>query len=490
MTSDMLSALYEEFLRIWCHRWLALGVATVVFIGSATYVLSLSKIYEASAQLYVDKDTPLSAATQGVSLVGGSYGGTYVVQKTILDDRYLKPVLLKIRPAARSMDDAAMERALRAFRKKIDINSTGGNGFVEISYDDTNPVRARDVVALLLNQFISANVARNRADLGQALSFLDTQIASYARKLRAADARLAEFARRHPDIAHAGDPNYTSRAAKDVADARSAYMAALAKGGVGGGALEGEISKVRAKLASLRLRYTDKYPDVITAKRQLAQLLAAERESSPRSKQASPGIEAAWAKLVRAQARLRKSEEGPSDGSTLKAQWADLKKKDGILRNNYEEMLSRREATQMSQAIYGTKNSGKYQVTQPATVPALPSGPDRRLYLVLALAGSLAAGLAAAYIVGLVKGTLVAPRELEVKFGLPVAGTVAWEKAWQKKNPNRARARAAAAVVGLVIVAAAGILMVSGTEVFEGNSALRVISQPWLHNPSETPRLK
>jgi hypothetical protein len=45
-----------------------------------------------------------------------------------------------------------------------------------------------------------------------------------------------------------------------------------------------------------------------------------------------------------------------------------------------------------------------------------------------------AAGIGAAYVRAGVKGILVAPRELEEAFQLPVVGTVSWERAWHTRR--------------------------------------------------------
>jgi len=162
--------------------------------------------------------------------------------------------------------------------------------------------------------------------------------------------------------------------------------------------------------------------------------------------------------LAAAQGRLRAAQMGPPP-SPLDAEWADLKKKSEILRNNYEEMLSRREAARMSQAVYADKNSGKYQVTSLPTVPPLPTGPNRRLYLLLAAIVSLGTGVAAAYLRGAINGIFVAPRELEEVFGLPLAGTVSLEKAWRTDGVRRIGKSATALTIAFVFAGTTGGLL-------------------------------
>jgi uncharacterized protein involved in exopolysaccharide biosynthesis len=471
----MFTILFDEMQRIWRYRWLVTAVAALLFAGAAAYIMRLPKIYDSSAQIFVNKETPVSAAAHGVSLVGDNFGSAYVVQRTLLNDDHLKTIVIKRDPHAATMSRAAMASAVAALRAKIRIDPDQGDGFVQIHFQDTDPVRARDTVQLLLDQFITANIARNRRELARAGQFLDQQIVSYAAKSRAADKAVAAFSRAHPTIAQAGGLD-AGEAAGEVASAQAAYSAALMARGPTGARDDSQIAALRARIATLRTEYTDRYPDVVAAKRQLDALLAAPAAVPEPQDGGEPSyISAARGALAAAQARLHLARVGPPP-SPLDAEWADLRKKSTILRANYDEMLSRREAARMSEAVYADKNSGKYQVTSLPTVPPLPIGPNRRLYLLLAAALSLATGIAAAYLRGSINGIFVASRELEEAFGLPVAGTVSLEKAWQTNRRGGAARRltaftSAAAVFGFAGLMAASRCMASPGHLDNGFNA-------------------
>lgn len=475
MAGNMFNILFDELLRIWQYRWLVIGITALLFCSAAAYIMRMPNIYDASAQVYVNKETPVSTAAHGVSLVGDNFGSAYVVQKTLLNDEYLKAILLRTDPRTASMNQVTLLRAISALRARIRIDPDQGDGFVQIHFQDANPVHARDVVQLLLDQFITANISRSRIDLGRASQFLDEQIAAYGEKSRAADAELMTFSRQHPDIARSNLAEQVGDAVDEVASARAAYSAALstkATGGQNGGPSPGdaEVAALRARIAALRTQYTEQYPDVVAAQRQLNALLMAPSGNTP----AAPVLEnqsggsaaarEARGALLAAQARLRRAQQGPPP-SPLDAQWADLKKKSAILRGNYEEMMARREAARLSQAVYADKNSGKYQITAPPTVPPVPSGPNRRLYLLLAGLLSLGTGIGMAYLRGAMNGILVAPRELEEIFGLPVIGTVSLEKAWQTDRRAIAGRNISLAMIGMVagwtgLIVASGIVAV------------------------------
>jgi hypothetical protein len=110
-----------------------------------------------------------------------------------------------------------------------------------------------------------------------------------------------------------------------------------------------------------------------------------------------------------------------------------------VLRNTYQQLLGKRVATQMSQAVYGADGAGKYQVTREPTVPTVPTGPNRALYLALAGLLAVGGGLAAGWLRAATQNIFVSTRELEQAVQLPVIGTLSWEPAWSTRpiRPTR-----------------------------------------------------
>lgn len=460
MAGSIINLLYEEAQRIWRYRWLVVAVALALFTTAAAYIMRLPDVYEVSAQILVNKETTVTAAASDVSLVGSQFGSPYVVQQTMLNDNNLRGILFKINPAAATKQDISND--LSALRNRIRIDGNGEDGFYNIGYSASDPVKAYTVVQLVLDKFISANVSRSTQEIGRAATFLDKQIADYSAKLAVSNRAMLDFRRKHPEVVNTGSPGMTSDAAAEVASARSAYEAALAGGGPRReNPMDGQIASARQRLATLKLQYTDRYPDVVAAQRELDALIAANAAAPAAAPAVSESalVERARSRLAAAQGRLRRAEQGPA-ASQLDSEWADLRKSNELLRNNYEQMLSRREAARMSQSIYSDKNSGKYQVTSPPVMPIRPSGPDRKLFLIMAAAVALGGGIAAAYLLGAINGIFVAPRELEEAFGLPVAGTVSLERTWQTDSSSRRNLTAMTLLVGVMAAAAAGMVTI------------------------------
>lgn len=452
MVGALIALIRDEARRIWCYKWLGLATSALIFCAGAVYVLRAPDVYDAWGQIFVNKQTPVAAAAEGVSLVGANYGSPYVVAKTMLNDQNLELVVRRLDPAAATLTKLQMTRAVTALRSQITVPPDQGDGFFELHIRDSNPARARRVVQVLLDEFISRNLSRSQRELAQAGKFLDDQIASYETMLAASQVKIAAFRQAHPIVAATPLPPAFDPTASDLPAARAAYETALAQSTTPAAARPSaaadRVYALQAKLAALRIQYTDQHPDVVSTKRQLADAVA-ERDEELRqatlapaatpTATANPALEAARRRLQEAQrAATPRQVAAPVVPPNLQSEWAELQRNDEALRIAYQQLIGRREGARMSEAVYGADGSGKYQITRRPTVPDFPIAPNRRLLMALAAVVAVGGGLGAAYVVAAVKGVFVSPRELENAFQLPVIGTVAWEPAWSTKPGLRA----------------------------------------------------
>jgi uncharacterized protein involved in exopolysaccharide biosynthesis len=440
MVGAVITLLCDEARKIWCYRWFAGATALLIFVLGAVYVLRMPDVYAASGQIYVNRETPLTAAAEGVSLVGPQYGSPYVIQKTLLNDANLETVVRQLNPAAGAMSKQQLAREVARLRGRIHVAPDQGDGFVEFMFADPDPARAQRAAELLLEQFIAKNLDRSRTDLERAGRFLDGQIADYEAKLMTSQAQLADFRRRNPIVDASplmpvqSPPDYSALLARETP--ATAAPSGPSPAAVRAAAAAERVNQLEAKLAGLRTTYTEQYPDVAAARRQLADAVALRDAEMARAAAEAPPV-AAVAEAAPARRYtpppiryVPQQPVMPVIPPAIAAEWAELRRKDEVLRGAYEALVARREATRMSQAVYGPEG-GKYQVTREPVRPLFPIGPNRTLYLALVAVLSAAGGLGAGYLRAAINGIFVAPRELENAFQLPVVGTVSWEPAWR-----------------------------------------------------------
>lgn len=434
MIGALIAQVRDGVRRIWCFKWLAFWVAVVLVAIGAPVVMGLPKVYEAWAQIYVAKETPLGSAAQGVSLVGQGYGDPYVVEKTLLNDESLKALLYRLDPAARGLSPGRTALAVQALKGKIRVSPSVDDGFFELHVVDNDPVRARNTVQWLIDEFMSRNLARNQDALRDATRFLDQQMAIYRQMLGQSKIRLETFRAQHPGVAAIAPSMTITPSSGGQMVTQSAGPAAPHPATIMLAQANERLAALDNKLAALRSEYTDEHPDVVAARRQQAVALAQRAEIALRAPPAASSAAIRRFQGVSGGA----ARAGPTASPQAQSEWADLNRSDLMLRTNYDQLAARREAARLSQAAYGD-GSGKYQITRPPTAPQLPTGPKRKLYLAAVLALACVGGIASAFVYAAMKGIFVSPRELELILGLPVAGTVSWEPAWSTKRSKRRR---------------------------------------------------
>src|SRR5439155_16335212 len=190
------------------------------------------------------------------------------------------------------------EGLLRGLATTIVIDAVTPN-LLAISYRAADPQRAKNVVQALLTIFAERTTGNSRKEMDSAQQFLHGEIPSYQEKLRAADARRAELIRQYPDQlpvdkngnrldqAQANATQLALHLSDAIAnrDSLQKQLASvppmlsvdrgpqvLVDASQGAASTPKTLDQARRNLASLRLKYTEEYPDVIAARRQVAQL--------------------------------------------------------------------------------------------------------------------------------------------------------------------------------------------------------------------------
>src|SRR5438477_8375411 len=149
MIGALIAQLLDEARRLWYYKWLGLAAAGLIFLIVTSYALTVPNVYEAWAQIYVSKQTPVAAAASGASLVGDNYGSPYFVEKTLLHEDNLEKVALKLDPSLRRASKLELAGVVMSLSRHIHVIDQG-DGFFEFHFRDQDPVRARTVVELIL----------------------------------------------------------------------------------------------------------------------------------------------------------------------------------------------------------------------------------------------------------------------------------------------------------------------------------------------------
>ena len=206
------------------------------------------------------------------------------------------------------------------------------------------------------------------------------------------------------------------------------------------------LQELRRNLDNLRLKYTENHPDVKAARQAIAQLQAeAAKNGSPdkagsptaKSEVANPVYDQVNVKLVDAEAAVA-SVQRRLDNAVAAQEWVekatksapevllqveDMDRDYGILKRNYQELVARRQATDIANAADTKTEKIQFRIVDPPQVPVLPAAPNRAAYVTIVLVFGLGAGLAVPLALTQLDRSFATISQLR-SLGVPILGSV------------------------------------------------------------------
>lgn len=219
--------------------------------------------------------------------------------------------------------------------------------------------------------------------------------------------------------------------------------------------LNARIEDQQKQLDTLKSRFTDQHPDVVAANRALADLQKqyAEAQAKLASGKGDDGVDGVkpvkttvpntvyeqiklrlveidssistlQRRLDAADSEAKRFEQLANSAPTVEAELATLNRDYGVIRKNYDELISRREAAKLADAVETTGEKIQFRIVDPPQIPSVPSGPPRLLFMSAVLVGSLAAGVVVAFLMSQLDDTFFSLSSLRESIGLPVLGGI------------------------------------------------------------------
>lgn len=457
-----MNGIYDEILvglhSVWKRRWLALAIAWGVALAGWLVVSMIPARYESQAKIVVQSST-LLPETVGITSTDRAQA-VEQVRQTLTSAVNLQKVVraTDLGKNARSEDEVAAIAS--GLSKKIEITAKQDNLF-EIAAEAREPRLARQIVQKMIDLFIDGSLSGGRIETGQALKFLDQQIATRSQQLAEAEAKRAGFQSKFAAVLPgAGTIDQRLDAARaemaridgDLAAAQSALAAVNGQmaatpaqtrtpGQVVTGGGDGRAAAIRAQIADGAARgWTDNHPDMIALRQQLARTpdssggsrtIAGTTSPNPmylslRSMQAEKQAvaNALAARKSALQAQINSVVANQASNPALAAEQTEVERNYTVLKAQYDKLLADREEVRLRGQAQSLGNSVKISVIDPPSAPSAPAAPNRPLLLTLVLLVAAAAGAGAAFALGQLKRTFATAPRLAAASGLPVLGSI------------------------------------------------------------------
>jgi polysaccharide chain length determinant protein (PEP-CTERM system associated) len=499
---ELINQLMSGLKGIWKYRWYAISVMWLVATVGWIKVATMPDDYQTTARVFVDTQSILKPLLAGMTSVPNVEQQVSIMSRTLLSRPNVERVMRMVDLDINAKTPRDQERTLDDLMGKIKIGGTGTDDIYTITYSNRNPRLVRDVVQSLLTIFLEGSFKGKNGESRKAVQFIDDQIKAYETKLIAAENSVKEFKRKNTGLLPRQGTDYAGQleestdalnAAKlelvEAQQARNAIAAqingdepildtGIGTANVDNPELDGRISALNKNLDMLRMQYTELHPDIIAAKRLVAQLQARKIEeaklkpSSDPGKNYSPMLQqlkvaqaAAEAKVASIAARvqeynarherlLAQANMVPEVESAL----AQLNRDYLINKENYEKLVGRREAAKLSGDLSSNTDMMTFKIIDPPTVPLTPVGPNRLLLFSLVLVGALLTGVATALLISQIRPTFLSPSELRDRTGLPVLGTVSMNWTAGEKIKRKRGTYAFGAALSTLFMAYGGVL--------------------------------
>ncbi|HET7260310.1 MAG TPA: XrtA system polysaccharide chain length determinant [Casimicrobiaceae bacterium] len=472
--------LYQQILNLargmWHRRWVGLAVAWVVAAVAFAVVSRIPEKYEASARVYVDTESLLRPLLAGLAIQPNLDQQVALMSRTLISRPNVEKLVRMADLDLHVTNNAEREELVDHITRTIQLGGNVSSNLYVISYRDEDPARAKKVVQSLLQIFVESSLGNKQEDTQTAVKFLNDQIASYEKTLKATEDKIKDFKLKYMGLTGAGEgQDYFARAAalntqidqakidlKSAEDARDAYKQQLQgtapvylpdqSGSQSTGAtpdLDGRIDALKRDLDGLLRKYTDQHPDVIATKRLITQLedqrrsiLDARAKAAGGQKQqvavaedpvyqqlkislanADAAVASARAKLSGLEGQRSHMQSQAKLVPEIQAQYTQLTRDYEIQKRTYDNLVSRRESANMGKDVQDT-GGAQFRVIDPPRVSPQPVEPNRLVLLGLACLLSVAAGLFASLAISQLVPTFHDARTLREVSKRPILGMV------------------------------------------------------------------
>lgn len=485
--NDIFALFFFYLNALWKRRWIVLLGAWAVAIPGWLVVAAMPSIYQSSSRIYVDTSSVLAPLLRGIAVQSDLPTQVTLMNQTLLSRPNLLEVARKTDYDLEATSESQMETLLESIKSRTTILSTRQQDIFSISFQDSDPRRAYDVVQALLTIFVEGNLGQSRQDLDTAEEFLDRQIAEYEARLEEAEDSLARFKQENLDVVM-GEGGYLARATaatnlvKQLEQDLSVAMAQrdllkqelasipetlptdLANTGPPDDT-EYRLVELEAQLRQLLSQYTEKHPDVISVRRQIEALLAKQAAAQAAQAEQAAGVEQVASgpgpgggagtgaegygepnpvygevklRLIEIETQIENLRQRAATARAeadalaakagqvpqIEAEFQRLNRDYGIVKARHDELLARRESARLSRSRDAVGQEVQYRLIDPPTIPTHPIGPNRALFLNAVLAFSIATGLGLGLLLVILDTSFSTVAELRAYTGIPVLGAV------------------------------------------------------------------
>ena len=470
MTMKNLNLTLSDLIRSVLRKPLWFLVPVVLCAAAAwAFVQTLTPIYRASTLVMVEKQK-VPADYVKATVTTDIDERLKTIEQQITNRDNLERIITEMNLYPDLRQEKPIQKVVNQMRRGDLLVQRRGDVF-SISFDDQDPVRAAAVANRIAELFILENL-KIREDQAQGTSsFLETELRETKAKLEQQEARLAAFKRIYMgSLPEQRDSNL--QAVGQLQTKLEINMDALDKAEMRKILLQSQLAELqrqaeaseqplpapvissaptrldqlRAELIQLRSRYTDRHPDVVRLRQEIAALEAAEsgapvqgaappppRPSRPRTDPTLTAelqaialeISSLKAERGRILADISRYQARVESVPTVEQELLSLTRDYDNIKRSYESLLTKRIDARLAENLEKSRQGEQFTILEKAVPPADPHSPNTLAYLAGGLAVGGLFGLGGALLRDQTDSTYSDAESLQEAFpGVPVLATI------------------------------------------------------------------
>jgi polysaccharide chain length determinant protein (PEP-CTERM system associated) len=482
---------------IWARRkWIAVLAFAAPLVAVLSVLAFVPRLYEAKATVLVERQHMPESFVKS-TVTNEIEMRLHAIHEEVLSRARLEELIAHFNLYPESRQDGGTNAAIERLRKDIKLEKKTEKtslarepatvGFT-VSYRDQDAHKAAEVTNALARFYVVTNAKKRERQANATAAFLKVELEQTKQTLDQQEKKVSDYKKRNagglPDQMQMNlltiERLYSELRMNRDAQARLAERAEMP--GAGGIDLPSQPDRAAARVALLKqeltellTRYTDKYPDVVAKKQEIAdlerQIASAPRRPAAAARPAAPRPRAADSRMTalrqeerqlvdRIAAYQQRLEEAPRREHEFQQMARDY----DTTKELYRSLKQRYEEALLGESLETQHRGELFRIVEPALPPDGPTAPSTGRLALLGLMASLGLAAVAVMVAEQIDTSYHSLGDLRSHLGLPVAAAIPRivTPADERRRRRRRHLVAACSVVALVAIVAVSWLIASG----------------------------
>jgi tyrosine-protein kinase Etk/Wzc len=368
-------------------RIIALSFA-LVFFSTFYYTGKQTPVYNTTCKVKIEQRK--SVAEILTELITWSPGDQMASQANIITSyEVIKNAVIKLGYIEPNMIEEEEMPIVKAYQGQITTEQIEMTNIISITGTSSDPEKTARLVNTVAEVYKETHFENKKKEASNVREFVEGQLDNYALQLRQDEEELQRFREENPLVVE----RISTTASPTQADSRVA-------------SLEGEIIKAELELISLKSKYTDLHPRVITLRRKIA-------KSNQDLSMAIAALSAQQKDLSSKEIRLVQLKRNVSMGEDVYM----------MFRTKHEEAR-----------ILEAEKAEDVSIIERAMVPKTPIKPNKNLNMIIGIFSGLLIGLIMAFVSESLDTTIGRIDDIEELLKVPVLGIIPYTGLEKRKE--------------------------------------------------------